>query len=141
MLLMSTVLLLHDIVLYITCRECGTVFRQRRSCPSCGHECVPTGKPIPVWEADLVEVGPSAGDRRRDTQAMAQFFSQLRGFAEERGYKPGWAFHKFREKYGDLPSGQIRRLPAAEPSPEVRRWCKSRLIAYAKATQGARHLA
>jgi hypothetical protein len=33
------------------------------------------------------------------------FFSQLIGIAEMRGYKRGWAFHKYREKFGVDPKG------------------------------------
>ncbi len=119
----------------ITCIKCGTVFRQHRRCPNCGHECVPKGEAMPIWEADLVEVAPRAEHLRHDIHAMAEFYAQLRGFEEERGYKPGWAYFQFRKKYGHEPSSDFRLLTPRVPSPEVRRWCMSRLIAYARATQ------
>lgn len=124
----------------ITCCECGAVFRSRRRCPRCGFEAVPAGKPIPTWRADLVEVS-SAEERRRNLEVEADFFAQLRGFAAERGFRPGWAFHQFREKYGHPPSQAAERLAPRAPSAEVRRWCQSRLIAYAKATRRARRIA
>jgi DNA repair protein RadD len=51
--------------------------------------------------------------------------------AAERGYKPGWAAHKFKEKFGTWPATGI--ADPIEPSPEVRSWVRSRMIAYAKA--------
>jgi hypothetical protein len=51
--------------------------------------------------------------------------------AVERGYKPGWSAHKFKEKFGVWPPWDARPQPI-EPTPEVRSWVRSRQIAYAK---------
>jgi DNA repair protein RadD len=51
--------------------------------------------------------------------------------AEERGYKPGWIAHKFKEKFGHWPT--CRYVAPIEPSREVLSWVRSRNIAYAKA--------
>jgi DNA repair protein RadD len=59
-----------------------------------------------------------------------QTFSQLLGIAERQGYKPGWASHKFKERFGDWPNGLQRSTMA--PSPELLAWVKSRQIAWAK---------
>jgi len=59
----------------------------------------------------------------------------LVGFAAERGYKPGWIAHQYRSRFGDWPP---RGVPVPrEPSIEVRRWVKSRMIAFAKASRSA----
>ncbi len=119
----------------ITCIKCGTVFRQQRRCPNCGHECVPKGKAMPIWEADLIEVAPDGVPSIDNRKAKVEFYRQLKGFAEERGFKPGWAYHQFQTKFDhELPSS-LRFLEPKAPSEEVRRWCMSRLIAYARATQ------
>jgi hypothetical protein len=56
--------------------------------------------------------------------------------AKQRDYKPGWAAHKYKEKFRVWPPGS---QPAPqEPSPEVLSWIRSRNIAYAKARQKAR---
>jgi DNA repair protein RadD len=62
----------------------------------------------------------------------------LKFIAEERGYNPGWAAHKFREKFGNWPNG-FRSVLAQPPSSEVRNWVKSRLIAFAKSQGGRRY--
>jgi len=51
--------------------------------------------------------------------------------AAERGYKPGWVAHKYREKFGAFPNWHADP-PPIPPSPEVRSWVRSRAIAYAK---------
>ena len=50
---------------------------------------------------------------------------------KERGYKPGWVAHKYKERFGTWPAYGAKPLPQA-PSPEVRSWVRSRMIAYAK---------
>jgi hypothetical protein len=51
--------------------------------------------------------------------------------AMERGYKPGWAAHKYKEKFGTWPPQGSSPRPIL-PILEVRSWVRSRLIAYAK---------
>ena len=50
--------------------------------------------------------------------------------ATERGYKPGWAAYKYKEKFGAWPPATVAPI---SPSPEVRSWVRSRDIAYAMA--------
>ena len=59
----------------------------------------------------------------------------LTHIAQDRGYKPGWAAYKFKEKFGHWPSS--RSIEPIEPSIEVLSWVRSRDIAYAKARQKA----
>jgi hypothetical protein len=60
----------------------------------------------------------------------AEWHAMLTHIAEQRGYKPGWIAHKFKEKFGFWPTR--RYVPAIEPSREVLSWVRSRNIAYAK---------
>ena len=66
----------------------------------------------------------------------ARFYRQLLGFAKERGYKAGWAGHKFKEKFGTWPASRFAE-PLA-PDEAVRSWVRSRQIAYAKAMEKAK---
>jgi len=54
----------------------------------------------------------------------------LTHIALERGYKAGWAAHKYKEKFGHWPPAKTAPIP---PSPEVLSWVRSRNIAWAKA--------
>ena len=53
--------------------------------------------------------------------------------AEERGYKLGWAAHKFKEKFGDWPRDRFVR--PLEPSAEVWAWDRYLRIRYAKSLE------
>ncbi len=66
------------------------------------------------------------------------FHAELCGLAIERGYKPGWAAHQFKAKFGDFPSRDLNHEPAVDPSLQTRRWVKSRQIAWWRARQKQR---
>ena len=69
-------------------------------------------------------------ENARSTTAL-----RLIHIAAKRGYKPGWIYHKYIEKFGMQPPAYS--APAMEPSPEVLSWVRSRDIAYAKGRQKA----
>jgi DNA repair protein RadD len=51
--------------------------------------------------------------------------------ARDRGYRPGWVAHKFKERFGHWPNG-LDHLTPVPPSDTTWRWVKSRQIAFAK---------
>jgi ribosomal protein L32 len=113
-----------------TCPECSAVRFQGRPCPVCGWHPVAKPKPVEVAEGELGEVGRdrTVGIPQID---RASFHRQLAYIAQERGYKPGWASHQCRERFGKWPRARlVQRMP---PDPATRSWVRSRLIAYAKA--------
>ena len=59
-----------------------------------------------------------------------KFYSELIYYARSRGYKDGWAYHKFKEKFGMEPKGL--KADALPPSLTTQSWIRSRMIAYAK---------
>ena len=60
-----------------------------------------------------------------------EFYSQLIWYAQVKGYKSGWAYHKYKEKFNSAPNG-LSSSPA-HPTQETLNWIKSRTIAFAKA--------
>jgi DNA repair protein RadD len=98
------------------CACCGFIRTQRNNV---------TEKP-----GELAEYSP-AGKKLPGRDERQAFYSQLIGIAETRGYKRGWAFHKYREKFGVDPKG-LHSDPM-EPSATVRKWVQSRQIAWANA--------
>jgi DNA repair protein RadD len=115
------------------CPICSHIHKPARHCPSCGHE---------YTRPSLVEHQPgklspytgmiegSAGDR-------VDFYAQLLWIAVERGYKPGWAAHKFKERYGEFPPRGMPPLPK-KPTLKTGDWLRSSMIRWSKAQQKAK---
>jgi DNA repair protein RadD len=102
-------------------------------CPYCGFVATPVSN-ITHADGELHElrsdktqiIDPVAEAARR-----RRFYGELIWIAREQGYKPGWPWHKFHEKFGDYPKGMLSE--ALPPTDQTRRWVKSRQIAFAKA--------
>jgi superfamily II DNA or RNA helicase len=116
------------------CPQCHAVFQGTRVCPECGHVLRPVGKLVATRDGTLVEIG--AGEEP-DIQKREIFFLELRGYASDRGYKPGWAAHKYRERHGSFPPWSWNDMPTLTPSPPTLRWIKSRQIAFARSGHAA----
>lgn len=119
----------------ITCGECATVFLAARYCPHCGHDCSQRyARAIECADAELAELDR---EKRRKAKAewtserKAQFYAELKGYAQAKGYNPHWADHKFRERLQVWPNAYKHVAPTA-PGLETRGWITSRNIAYAK---------
>ena len=86
--------------------------------------------PIGAGELGLVE-----GQRAKVAEYLPgqrlEWLAMLTAIAHERGYKQGWAVVNFKEKFGAWPPYGAHVEPI-QPTPEVRSWVRSRLIAYAK---------
>lgn len=110
-----------------TCLHCGHV-RQRR------NDVIAVPGALQELPAGCGKAGPVY-----TTEYKRSFYAQLLAYALGRGYSPGWAFHKYREKFAVGPAGPRPDL-ADEVEPEVRRWITSRNIAWSKSRQrrGAR---
>jgi len=114
----------------VTCPECSCVYCGGHVCPECGHYIAPRGELIRNMEGELIEVGAHLPG---DEASMLAFYLELRGHADNRGFNPGFAAHKYRERYGMYPPWAWKNQPPAEPSLATRRWIQSRNIAHAHA--------
>ncbi len=56
------------------------------------------------------------------------FYRQLLGYALERGFKPGWAAHAYREKYKTWPDYSWKEYGPLEPGEDAKRWAKHLFI-------------
>lgn len=112
------------------CPICSHVHAPRPNCPECGYE-YPV-KEIVHGDGELGEFQASAVTR----EEKQRWYSMLLGIGEERGYKPGWAYHKYEEKFGVYPATSMDKV-ARVADMEVRNWVRSRNIAYAKARRNA----
>lgn len=113
------------------CDECKAVLpATAKVCPECGTvRLAKTG--VTHRDGHLVELGSrQSGKRQATIFDMAQFFAELRGYAQRKGYAEGWAAHKFKEKFGIWPEGVGRNVAA--PGLTTLNWIRSRQIAFAK---------
>lgn len=119
------------------CPKCAFLKPPRmQNCPACGFKAEAVSK-VEMGDGTLVEVnGRKRSDMTMDEKAS--FFGELKGFAQERGYKPGWAANQYRQKFGVWPRG-IDDVTPREPSMKTRSWVKSRLIAWAKSKKREDH--
>jgi hypothetical protein len=88
---------------------------------------------VPTRDGELVEIAVGETSDVRDREV---FYAELRGYALERGYKLGWAAHKFCERYGVMPPWRWNKDPALPPSRGTRGWILSRYIAWRKSGRG-----
>ncbi len=79
----------------------------------------------------MVEIGATRRKAEKHTaEQKADWYAQLIGYANFRGYKPGWAWHKYKEKFGVQPS---MSTPAPKPlGIDVERWIIAANIRSAK---------
>jgi superfamily II DNA or RNA helicase len=112
----------------VTCPACSMVFTKAAKCPRCGW--APReepGDPVSVLDGDLHEVKRN-GRRRAGSWTMAdkiEFYGELKTIAARKGYRSGWAAHKYREKLGVWPHGSLKTAPLYEPQPSTLAWIRS----------------
>jgi DNA repair protein RadD len=110
------------------CPSCGALKRpQVRKCPACGFEAKPQSNLVHV-DGELAEL--QRGKVHYSREVKQQWYSELLGFAQERGYRPGWVAHAYRKKFGCWPRGLTEHPTYA--GPQVRGYVRHILIAHAK---------
>jgi superfamily II DNA or RNA helicase len=108
------------------CPKCASIFPASQDVCVCGYTRM-RHNGVVVLPGELQEIAKreraAQGDRQR-------FYSELIHIAESRGYKPGWAFHKFKERFGNEPRG-LRAEPQTV-SFDTLKWIQSQQIRWAK---------
>jgi len=111
-------------------------------CPSCGYV-RPRMPSVTTVRGELIEFEKAKelkikkkDNRDWNYEDKAQFYGQLLGYADEKGYKRGWAARKYREKFDVWPDDP--RVKYARPmlcGNTVRAWIKAQMIRWAKGKQ------
>jgi superfamily II DNA or RNA helicase len=118
------------------CQVCGYILEAgEMTCPKCGTDRPSRFSGANILEGDLVAYG-AMNDGRVEADPL-HWYRGLRRIAEERGYSQGWTANKFREKFGRFQPWSWNRMESEEPGAEIRRWVKSRQIAWAKSRRAA----
>jgi len=128
----------HHASRLLECTQCGAIRVGGEPCPNCGFLPRPPARTVIFRDGELSEVGR---DRRTSPNQYSpaereQWHAMLIAIGQERGFKPGWPAVNFKEKFGCWPAWGSKPDPIP-PSPEVRSWVRSRMIAYAKSRNAA----
>lgn len=112
------------------CPKCASIFPAAQDvCSHCGYT-RQRHNGVVVLPGELHEIAKRERVAQADRQ---QFYSELVHIAESRGYKPGWSFFKFKEKFGTEPRGL--HVTPATASFATLKWIQSQQIRYAKGQQ------
>jgi superfamily II DNA or RNA helicase len=116
------------------CPKCAFLRSPKVStCPQCGFkpEMVSSIRPDEGELRELKRTPKPVEPIDRET-----FYAELLAYAMLKNYKLGWASNQYREKFGNWPPQQYKRIePANSVSDYTRSWIKSRMIAYFKAKE------
>lgn len=121
----------------ICCPACTYIYTKQLQCPNCGN--IPTakqiGKDIDYIDGVLGEVVRKSKNKAKEPKVdAASWYQQLLRFAIDRGYREGWTYYTFKDRFRVSPARKFRHLPpASEVSPEVKNWIQHRQIKQAKA--------
>ena len=121
----------------IECSQCSALRTAGEKCPHCGF--FPQRRPdlIVFREGELARINKNSRSAASayDPNERMRWHAELTYIAAERGYRPGWAARKYKEKFGTWPP--TRAIKPISPTPEILSWVRSRNIAYAKGRQKA----
>ena len=116
------------------CPICGSLWPGNVDiCPHCGHVRLRKNDVVAI-AGEMLELA-GAKKEKYSMEYKTAFYASLLGIAREKNYNPGWAYHKFIDKFGVGPS--MKKPDPVSPSTEVKNWITSRNIAYAKRKKAA----
>ncbi len=96
-------------------------------CPNCGFATKPVVDVV-VEKGELVEF--TKKDKQKELFDEEEAYANLLWYAQHKGYKNGWSYHKFFELFKKYPNG-LSVLPR-EPTMRMMKWIRSRQISWAK---------
>ena len=121
----------------VECSQCGALRTGGEACRHCGF--LPKRRPDAIifrdGELARVDRNNRTAVPLSDPNERMRWHAMLTAVATMRNYKPGWAGHMYRTRFGTWPA--VRTIRPMEPSQEVLSWVRSRAIAYAKARERA----
>ncbi len=122
------------------CPKCSYLRPPRMAkCPACGFVATAQCK-IEHEAGELRELKPKPkvkpGEATPRTQDEKRaFFAELKGYAVQHGYKPGWAANQYRERIGTWPANDMQGVAPIYPRFNTLAWVRERMVAYAKSRQ------
>ena len=112
------------------CPSCGALWTWKSDeCGECGYVKKRVAQ-VQVVDGELQELAIANSKLQINNR---DFYAELRFYAMSRGYKDGWAAHKYKEKFGVCPNGLGKNVKPV--SQQTMNWIRSRMIAYSKGKQ------
>jgi hypothetical protein len=122
---------------YFPCPTCSAVMSpQQRVCLECGRELARKSH-VDFVPGELTET-PTGVYRGLAEVELHDLYLELRGVAEARGWRAGYAFVKLKDVYGFKAPFSWNREPAREPSMKTLNLVRSWSIAYSKGCAASR---
>jgi superfamily II DNA or RNA helicase len=105
-----------------------------RTCPACGFEAQPKSA-VEVEDGELFEItkGKKQKIEKYSMEQKQDWYSQLLLHAHLRGYKTGWAYWAYKDKFKVGPDTSLRQINSTMVSYEVDSWIRHYNIKKAKA--------
>lgn len=112
------------------CPKCQTV-KTTHVCPNCGFAPEKQSS-LEVEAGELVELNAKDAKKANRTttwEDKIQFIGELKGYASDKGYKPGWVARQYREKMGVWPNDErVRHAPAIKAGAMAKGWIQHQNI-------------
>jgi len=108
------------------CPKCFRVHDPRPTCPHCGFV-YPKRSGVSHEVGTLMEL---TADTKGTSDQRQELWSQIYGYALQRGRSRGWASYRYRDRLGSWPNG-LKDVPKPA-SPALMRWLMEQVKAYRK---------
>ena len=118
----------------VVCSNCSHILEQGQStCPKCGTDRPKAQSNINVADGELVELGSGkSSDEVLTTGERRAWWAGFKWYADKMGYRRGWAWHKYKDKFRINPASRWEHDAPAPPSEAQLRWIKHTMIRAAK---------
>jgi superfamily II DNA or RNA helicase len=116
------------------CPKCGH-FWSGSTCQVCGHTRQRASEVVEV-PGEIAELG-NAANRKHDIAYKSTFYAGLLGYCKAKGYKTGWAYHQYKEKFGVYPANTFAKDPLP-PNVEVLNFVRYQAIRRGSRSQAMR---
>ena len=115
------------------CPKCTFLRPPRVSeCPSCGFKPERVSQ-IECEDGDLYEISRSRkASKALPIEEKKRFYAELLRHAYLRGYKNGWAYHAYKDRFGVGPANTFPTTPSIDISHDTQSWITYRNIRQAK---------
>lgn len=112
------------------CPKCGGLWTSGTdTCTNCGFVHARRCEIITKVMEEMVEIDGKGTNEKYSSEDKERWYQELLAYAEKRKFKDGWAFWKYKEKFGVEPAW--KKVAAESCGKEVQGWITSRNIAFA----------